>query len=157
MAYSPIAAAEQCQLDNSYLQAMPDSTVSVIDGDDTVAEFTVRTAVNNQTRAAGFQYVCASVIADKPILFLFDRPRIPSFHMRNVVAPIDIAFIDEYGKIESIQAMFPYVIGSIVQPLYSPSREVIAALEVAPGFYKDNNIKVGDTINWELFEGGPGD
>lgn len=149
---SPFALAQSCQLDNVYLQAMPDSLVTVVNSNNELIEFTVRTALTNQTRAAGFQRVCASVIADKPILFLFEKPGIAQFHMRNVVAPIDIAFIDEQGQIESIQAMLPYILGSTVRPLYSPKREVIAALEVSPNFYKENNIEVGSIMTWELVQ-----
>lgn len=144
--------AQECQVDNVYLQAMPLSKVSAVNADNESVDFFVRTAVNNQTRAAGFQYVCASTIADKPILFLFDQPGMPRFHMRNVVAPIDIAFIDADGRIESIQAMLPYILGSTLRPLYSPKREVVAALEVKPGFYNENKIVVGSVVNWALIE-----
>ncbi len=147
---APTVSAQSCQLDNVYLQAMPQSKITVLNSNNETTHFNVKTAFNNQTRAAGFQRVCAETIADKPILFIFDEPAIPQFHMRNVVAPIDIAFIDAQGRVESIQAMLTYVVGSIIQPLYSPKREVVAALEVEPGFYQKNNIEVGSVISWEL-------
>lgn len=146
-----VAQDIQCEVDNAALQAMYLSTVSFTSDDDenkVTKSVAVKTADNNATRAAGFQRVCASTIAETPILFLFDRPFVPSFHMNNVVAAIDIAFIDEHGKIESIQAMQPYSVLLLDKPLYSPERPVIAALEARPGFYSDNSLSVGDTVRW---------
>jgi uncharacterized membrane protein (UPF0127 family) len=70
--------------------------------------------------------------------------------MRNVVAPLDIAFIKKGGEIDSIQAMAPYILGSIRRPLYSPKRAVIAALEVQPGFYSERKIDETVSISWHL-------
>lgn len=153
--FCSFAFAESCQLDNVYLQAMPEGKVSVTNTDGEVLHLFVKTASTDRTRAAGFQRVCASTIEAKPILFLFDRAFIPQFHMRNVVAPIDIAFIDQQGQIESIQSMLPYVIGSVIRPLYSPRREVVAALEVHQGFYEKHKLEVGARVEWELLETEP--
>ncbi|WP_189400009.1 DUF192 domain-containing protein [Arenicella chitinivorans] len=109
-----------------------------------------RLADNNATRAAGFQRVCASTIADTPILFVFPRAFKPQFHMHNVVAPIDIAFIHESGAIDSIQAMQPYVLGSRNKPLYGPNKPVIAALEVRPGLFSDLRVDLGAVIQWQV-------
>ena len=150
--FSPYVIAQNCQLDNGALRAMPDTELTMINSSDETLLFIVRAALNNQTRAAGFQRVCASTIAEKPILFVFDRPTVPQFHMRNVVAPIDIAFIDEQGQVVNIQAMKPYVVGSTIRPLYSPGVKVVAALEVAPGFFMENKIEVGSVLKWSLAE-----
>jgi len=141
----------QCEVDNAALQAMYASQVSFESNtleDQEIVTVSVKTADNNATRSQGFQRVCASTIAATPILFLFKNPITPSFHMNNVVAAIDIAFIDEHGVIESIQAMQPYSLLLRDKPLYSPSRPIIAALEARPGFYSDNNLAVGDTVRW---------
>ncbi len=141
----------KCELDNAALQAMYRSTVSFesgSNGDETTKNIVVKTADNNATRAAGFQRVCASTIAKTPILFLFNSPVIPNFHMNNVVAAIDIAFIDEHGEIESIHAMQPYSLLLLKKPLYSPKRPIVAALEARPGFFSDNNLMAGDAIRW---------
>jgi len=147
--------AKSCQITNEYLEAMPKGEIEVqIEGVESIG-FQVKIAQNNQTRAAGFQYVCAETIAAEPILFIFDRPRIASFHMNNVVAPIDIAFIDAQGHIESIQSMYPYVLISKSRPLYSPKREVVAALEVHPGFFEEHGINVDDVLTWQSLENKP--
>lgn len=147
---SSTACAQNCQTDNSALQAMPDSLLRFTQINGEVLDFVVRTASNNTTRSAGFQRVCESAIEAKPILFIFDRAITPRFHMNNVVAPIDIAFIDAQGGIESIQAMLPYVLGSLEKPLYYPARPIIAALEVHEGFYAKHNIDSTAVVSWKL-------
>lgn len=148
-------SAQACQLNNAALQAMGNASVHFYSSDQELIsnknaffDVGVRLADTAQTRAAGFQYVCDSVIKETPILFLFQRPIRPSFHMRNVVAPIDIAFIREDGSIDSFYAMKPYVLGSKRKPVYSPRRPVIAALEVAPGFFQNNKISKSTFVAW---------
>lgn len=146
------AHADQCQLDNEALRAMPKAQVTVTRTDGTQQTIPVKLADNFATRAAGFQHVCASVIAAEPILFVFQRERRPSFHMHNVVAPIDIAFIDKNGHIESIYAMQPYSLISLEKPLYSPKGPVVAALETTPGFYQQHAIGLDAVIRWEVLQ-----
>jgi len=141
--------SQSCETDNAALQSMPESTVVFTKESGDVLEVLVRTANNNSTRAAGFQGVCESTIEAKPILFLFSSALTPRFHMNNVVAPIDIAFIDTEGKIDTIHEMTPYVIGSKHRPLYGSSGPVIAALEVHKGFYSDNGIDLSTRVTWK--------
>ena len=105
-------------------------------------------ASNNATRAAGFQRVCESTIESMPILFVFDRESIPSFHMNNVVAPIDIAFIDKAGQLESIQSMKPYSVVERSKKLYSPKRPVLYALEVHKGFFDKHALSLSAKMTW---------
>ena len=146
---SACAKADDCQKSNEQLEQMPISVVTFTRADGSKMSLDVKTANNNRTRAAGVQRVCASTIAAQPILFLFDRPLNARFHMRNVVAPLAIAFFDTAGKIDSIQAMQPYVIGSKKKPLYGASQPVIGALETYPGFFKDNKIDASASIAWQ--------
>lgn len=149
---SACAQNSRCETDNDALQAMPKSLLSIERSDGSRFDVKTKTATNNTTRAAGFQRVCESTIKAEPILFVFPAPLKPRFHMNNVVAPIDIAFIDDQGKIESIQAMKPYVIVSTKRPLYGPSRPIIWALEGHQGFYDQHNIKVGDTVSMRALD-----
>lgn len=139
---------KNCELDNLSLQAMPLVEATFSNSDGSVFKTTVRLADNNRTRAAGFQRVCASTIAAMPILFVFASEVQPSFHMRNVVAPIDIAFIDKRGRLESIQAMKPYSLISINKPLYSPDRPVVAAFEAHPGYFEKHSISFQSRFSW---------
>ena len=89
----------------------------------------VRLADEGGERAAGFQHICAITIDTTLIYFAFERVRAPNFHMRNVKAALDIAFITEDGNIAEIQQMQPYVLGSNKETYYSPHQPVAAALE----------------------------
>ena len=142
----------ECQEDNEALRSMPLIDVTFTRKDGSTFEVESRLANNNQTRSAGFQYVCKQTIAQKPILFVFDQARTPSFHMHNVVAGIDIAFIRPDSSIDSIQKMYPYVLIQIDKPLYSPKGEVIAAFETYPDFFKVYNIGLDSTVSWQLEE-----
>ncbi|RBP49204.1 DUF192 domain-containing protein [Arenicella xantha] len=143
-----IAEVSKCELDNAKLRAMPVIEVELIRSDDTRKIVTAKLANNNATRAAGFQRVCESTIKAMPILFVFNHAVTPQFHMHNVVAPIDIAFIDGTGAIDSLHAMTPYVLASKKRPLYGPTGPVVAAFEVHKGFYEDNNIDLQSRIVW---------
>jgi len=150
---SEFASAEiACEKTNADLQAMKEAKVSFRFEDGDTKEISVLLADTNQTRAAGFQRVCESTIEAKPILFFFESPIITSFHMNNVVAPIDIAFIDQDGRIDSFHAMQTYVLGSTSKPLYRSKGRIVAALEVRPGFYSENNIDITTVVSWTLPE-----
>lgn len=146
--FGQVALAKECELDNDALRAMPKVMVSISPESGEPHEVEAKMANNNVTRAAGFQYVCASVIADEPILFVFQRLRKPGFHMHNVVAPIDIAFIQEGGKIDSMHAMKPYSLISLDKPLYHSQGLVIAALETRPNYFSDHGLDADSVITW---------
>jgi len=138
-----------CETDNSALSSMSKSLVTFTRADGSTHEVVVKTADEPDEQAAGFQRVCAETIAAEPILFVFQVERISNFHMHNVVASLDIAFIKKSGEIDSIQRMFPYVLISLNKPLYSPNEPSIAALETYPGFFEENNIETDATISWK--------
>ena len=78
---------------------------------------------------------------DSGMLFVFEDVGVKSFHMKNTRIPLDIAFITEEGKIESIKELEPFSLF----PVYSNS-EVLYALEVNRGWFTEHNIKVGQNI-----------
>ena len=78
---------------------------------------------------------------DSGMLFVFEDVGVKSFHMKNTRIPLDIAFITEKGKIESIKELEPFSL----LPVYSNS-EVLYALEVNRGWFTEHNIKVGQNI-----------
>jgi len=102
-----------------------------------------RVADEARERSAGFQHICPDVVARTAIYFEFARPRRPSFHMHNVKAPLDIAFIDGGGAVVDIQRMEPYVAGAARQVYYSPPTPVAAALEARAGFFAEHGIHAG--------------
>lgn len=78
---------------------------------------------------------------DSGMLFIFNEVSEKSFHMKNTSIPLDIAFINKDGIIESIKELKPHNLN----PVYSES-DVLYALEVNRGWFIENNIKVGDRV-----------
>jgi uncharacterized membrane protein (UPF0127 family) len=142
-----------CEMDNKALRAMRSGLVTIATPQGRRVQLNVKIADNNYTRAQGFQRVCAERIAAEPILFVFGVPVIPNFHMNNVVAPIDIAFINEQGRIDVIHKMQVYG-NSGYKPRYGPSSPVVAALEVSPSFFEKNSLSSDSAITWEVVKRG---
>ena len=105
-----------------------------------------RLADTSERQRHGFQNVCSETIVKTSILFQFSSPVIPSFHMNNVVAPLDIAFIDEMGQITDIHLMETYRLLDLKKPTYSPSKPVRYAFEARAGYFAEHDIKVGDQV-----------
>lgn len=101
----------------------------------------VRVAATGADRAAGMQHLCAEAVEDTAILFVFERPRRPRFHMNNVHAPLDIAFIAPDGRIVEVHRMEP---GQ--ETLTAPQQPVAGALEVAAGRGAAHDLEPGRVI-----------
>ena len=76
------------------------------------------------------------------MLFLFERPEIRGFWMRNTRIPLDIGYFDSSGRLLEVHKLFPFD----ETPINSRSREVLIAIETNRGWYAANNIEVGDRI-----------
>lgn len=79
------------------------------------------------------------------MLFEFNSPGYYSFWMKDMRFPIDIIWIDQYKKVigfsENLQPeSFPNK--------YSPPSPVQFVIEVNSGWVRNNNIKMGDSVNW---------
>ena len=82
-----------------------------------------------------------SLDEDCGMLFVFSESSEKSFHMNHTQIPLDIAFINESGIVESIKELKP--LNPV--PVYSDA-EVLYALEVNRGWFAENNVNVGDQI-----------
>ena len=78
---------------------------------------------------------------DCGMLFVFEESSEKSFHMNHTHIPLDIAFINASGIIESIKELQP--LNPV--PVYS-NAEVLYALEVNRGWFTENNVNIGDRI-----------
>ena len=81
------------------------------------------------------------------MLFIFDSVDNHSFHMTNTTIPLDIAFINREGIIESIKELKPLSRENVFA-----DAPVLYALEVNRGWFKENNINIGDHILNSLSE-----
>ena len=82
-----------------------------------------------------------SLDEDCGMLFVFEESSEKSFHMNHTQIPLDIAFINASGIVESIKELQP--LNPV--PVYSDA-EVLYALEVNRGWFTENNVNVGDQI-----------
>jgi uncharacterized membrane protein (UPF0127 family) len=78
------------------------------------------------------------------MLFKFHNPTFASFWMKNTYIPLDIAFLDENGKVLQIESMSPLS----TKTTYSNNR-CKYALEVNKGWFCDNGVKIGSRIGGE--------
>jgi len=75
------------------------------------------------------------------MLFIFDKPRKLSFWMRNTPVPLDIAFINQDGYIESISKMEP-----LSDRRHTSIGDCQFALEVNKGVFDKCGAKQGDIV-----------
>ena len=78
---------------------------------------------------------------DNGMLFVFEEAGEKSFHMTNTTIPLDIAFINQDGVIESIKELKP-----LDETHVFSDAKVLYAIEVNRGWFAENNVNVGDRI-----------
>jgi uncharacterized protein len=137
-------AAADCRQTTGAMDDMAEAKLVLAGPGERSVRLTVLVADDHRKRAAGFQHICPETIERTAIYFEFERLRRPNFHMNNVKAALDIAFIDAGGVIADIQRMEPYVLGARHHQTYSPPGEVAAALEVRAGYFAEQGITEGD-------------
>jgi uncharacterized membrane protein (UPF0127 family) len=139
-AASPVALAKdnECRRWRGAFAAMPVRMVTVEAGARKVA-LRVRVAETGEHQAAGFQCATPQEIERSLILFDFGREIRTQFHMQNVPATLDIAFVKADGRIFSILRMEPSPTA-----LYGPMGDFRYALEARKGFYESQGIRQGE-------------
>ncbi|WP_298857134.1 DUF192 domain-containing protein [uncultured Sulfitobacter sp.] len=111
------------------------------------AAFNVDVAADEQTRARGLMHV-ESMPMSKGMLFVYQRPQIMSFWMRNTLIELDMLFLDGFGEIKYIHHR--------AQPLdetpISPGDMLLfGVLEINGGLARRLGIKVGDVLRHPSF------
>lgn len=76
------------------------------------------------------------------MVFLFGAPAGVCMWMKNTLIPLSVAFIDENGKIVNIEDMEPQTTDS-----HCAKKPITYALEMNRGWFKQKNIKPGNTID----------
>lgn len=85
------------------------------------------------------------------MLFLYDRPQSSrnGFWMYRTRIPLDIAFIDEAGRIAEIHRLEPCTAARPSEcPVTRPAVAYRAALEVNAGAFKAMGVTAGDCVSW---------
>ena len=104
---------------------------------------TVELADTPSERACGLSRR-SSLKATQGMLFIYPSPRSLSYWMKDTKMPLSIAFIDDTGRIVSIQKMAPMQIAE----RYRSPKPVRYALEVNQGWFSKHNISVGDVVDF---------
>lgn len=121
--------------------------VAIATDTDTLA-ITAELADNDDRRAYGLMER-PHLPADHGMLFVYDQAQdsTGSFWMFRTEIPLDIAFLDEAGRIVAILTMDPC---ESPDPRYcrhySPGLPYQAALEVNRGFFEEHGVEPGDRV-----------
>ena len=116
---------------------MPIRMVSVQAGARSIA-LRVKAADTGERQAGGFQCATPEEIKRHLILFDFGRELVTHFHMQNVPAALDIAFVKEDGRIFAILKMDPSP-----TELYGPLGPFRYAVEAHAGL-REPGIRQGE-------------
>lgn len=101
-------------------------------------EATVEIARTPEERAKGLKFR-EYLKKDYGMYFIIEKEEVQSFWMKDTRIPLSIAFINSQNIIVSIKDMRPYDISGTSSDF--PAKY---ALEMERGWFRDNNISVGD-------------
>ena len=79
------------------------------------------------------------------MIFIFDRPDIHAFWMKNTLISLDLIWADRSGKVVWIAEHVPPCKADPC-PSYSPQAVSSYVVEVNAGFVKKHRVKVGDVL-----------
>lgn len=105
----------------------------------------VELAGNPDARACGLSNR-ADLSENHGMLFLYPTRGMRRFWMKNTFIPLSIAFLDDSGRIVSIQSMTPVQ----TDERYRSPQPVRYALEVKRGWFNKHGIMVGDVVELKL-------
>ena len=82
------------------------------------------------------------------MIFIFPTEEKRTFWMKNTIFPLSIAFLDEEGRIVDMQDMEIEPTGrwDFMLKQYSSSQAAKYAIEVPRGWFSQESIKLGDTV-----------
>jgi len=132
------AQSRDCPRWREAFTRMPMRMLTIEVGAKTIA-IRVKFADTSERQAGGFQCATPEEIQRNLILFDFGQEIVTQFHMQNVPAPLDIAFIKSDGRIFAILRMDPSP-----TTLYGPMGAFRYALEARAGFFESQGIRQGD-------------
>lgn len=97
----------------------------------------------NDKRMEGMMFLQESDFTEKQsMLFAFKTPQILGFWMKNTYVPLDIAYLNADGTVNSIYTMRAF--DTVTD--YSSKSSSVYALEVKAGLWKKLGVKVGSKV-----------
>jgi len=97
----------------------------------------VELAATPEERAHGLMFR-ETLEENHGMLFVFERPAVYSFWMKNTLIPLAIAFLDQDGVIVNIEEMLPRDERHV-----SSGAKVVYALEMNAGWFRQRGIALG--------------
>ena len=101
----------------------------------------IEVVTNSQDRQRGLMYKKA-MPENYGMFFIWNLNKVQCMWMKNTYIPLSVAYMDRSGKIINIYDMVPLSKISVCS-----DRPALYALEVNRGWFKRNNIKVGDILD----------
>lgn len=112
--------------------------------------FSIEIADDPAEQARGLMFRPALPV-DAGMLFVFDPPRQANFWMRNTMIPLDMIFIDNTGRVESVaERTDPYSMRTS-----SSQGDVRAVLEINGGLSRALGIGPGTRVRHSVFQEAP--
>lgn len=105
-------------------------------------KLTVEIADTNESRSHGLMGR-KNLNEGEGMLFVFERPEVQSFWMKNTLIPLSIAFFDENFVLINGWDMEPQPNQSISYPYYLSKKPALYALEVPQGWFDKHKIHQG--------------
>jgi len=102
---------------------------------------TVEIVEKPRERSLGLMYR-KSLPENMGMLFVYKRPVVMNFWMKNTYIPLSIAYIDTAGHIIAILKMEPLN----TKKTYTSPAPAVWALEVNQGWFESNGVVVGDRV-----------
>jgi uncharacterized protein len=101
-------------------------------------DLAVEMAATDAKRARGLMGR-SSLAEGTGMLFIFERPHILSFWMKNTTIPLSIGFFDEQGCLINIENMAPPKNNEL--PVYQSKKPALYAIEVPLGWFERHHIQ----------------
>ena len=118
-----------------------DTTVTTASGQTHVFKTEVARTREQQNRGLMFRDELGE---NEGMIFVYDRPDMLSFWMKNTYIPLDIIYVGDDGKIINIHEN---TIPLRLEP-YPSFDEAVLVLEIAGGRSAELGIAAGDTVEW---------
>ena len=103
----------------------------------------VRVSQTPREKARGLMFT-EQLPADEGMLFVFEYEHRPSFWMKNTPIDLDVAFIDNHGRIVEIRRMQALD----EETIHRSRHPALYALEVNAGWFREHGVAVGDAVEF---------
>jgi len=125
---------------------LPKEPLVIVTRDGARQVFQVEMALTPEQQMVGLMFR-PSVPADEGMLFDWGVPRESAMWMRNTIAPLDMLFITEQGRVHRIaERTVPYSLNAV-----ESRGPVRATLELAAGTAERLGIRIGDLVEQRSF------